>query len=44
MWNTMHDGAMSGAMGWGMGIVCALVVVVLVLAALALARYVFTSK
>ena len=42
MWNMMHDGTMSSAMGWGMGIVGALVVAVLVLGALALAKYVFT--
>ena len=41
MWNTMSDGMMSGAMNWGMGVIGILVVVVLVLGAAALAKYVF---
>lgn len=42
MWNIMNDGMMNGAMNWGMGIIGTLVVVVLVLSAMALAKYVFT--
>jgi hypothetical protein len=42
MWNAMNDGTMSGAMHWGMGLVGVLVVVVLVLGAVALAKYIFT--
>jgi hypothetical protein len=42
MWNAMHDGTMNGAMHWGMGLVGTLVVVVLVLTAVALAKYIFT--
>jgi hypothetical protein len=38
----MNDGMMNGAMNWGMGIIGILVVVVLVLSAMALAKYVFT--
>jgi|SoimicmetaTmtHPB_FD_contig_61_515017_length_388_multi_2_in_0_out_0_1 hypothetical protein len=42
MWNAMNDGTMSGAMHWGMALVGTLVVVVLVLSAVALAKYIFT--
>jgi hypothetical protein len=42
MWNAMNDGAMNGAMHWGMGLVGLLVVVVLVLSAVALGKYIFT--
>lgn len=42
MWNMMNDGVMNGPMGWGMGIIATLVVVVLVLGAVALAKYVFS--
>ena len=42
MWNMMNDGMMNGAMNWGMGTIGTLVVVVLVLGAVALAKYVFT--
>ena len=42
MSNAMNDGAMSGAMHWGMGLVGTLVVVVLVLSAVSLAKYIFT--
>ena len=42
MWNLMNNGMMNGAMGWGMGIIGTLVVVVLVLSAMALAKYIFT--
>jgi hypothetical protein len=42
MWNMMNDGAMNGAMYWGMGTIGTLVVVVLVLSAIALAKYIFT--
>jgi hypothetical protein len=38
----MNDGTMTGAMHWGMGLVGILVVVVLVLGAVALAKYIFT--
>ena len=37
-----NDGTMSGAMHWGMGLVGTLVVVVLMLSAVALAKYIFT--
>lgn len=39
----MQDG-MGGGMMWGMGLVGLLVVIVLVLAAIALARYVFSHR
>jgi len=42
MWNMMNDGMMNGAMHWGMGIIGTLVVVVLVLSAIALVKYIFT--
>jgi hypothetical protein len=42
MWNAMNDGTMSGAMHWGMGLIGVLVVIVLVLGAVALAKYIFT--
>ena len=42
MWNAMNDGTMTGAMHWGMGFIGILVVVVLVLGAVALAKYIFT--
>jgi len=38
MWDMMNNGAMH----WGMGIIGTLVVVVLVLSAMALAKYIFT--
>lgn len=38
----MHE--MMGGMMWGMGLLWLLIVVVLVLAALALAKYVFRSR
>jgi len=38
MWNMMNDGAMY----WGMGTIGTLVVVVLVLSAIALAKYIFS--
>ena len=38
----MNDGTMNGAMHWGMGLVGTLVVVVLVLSAVSLAKYIFT--
>jgi hypothetical protein len=41
MWNMMNDGMINGTMNWGMGIMGILVVVVLVLGAMALAKYVF---
>ena len=40
MWNMMNDGAMH----WDMGLIGILVVVVLVLGAVALARYIFTRQ
>jgi hypothetical protein len=42
MWNVMNGGMMNGTMNWGMGIIGTLVVIVLVLGAAALAKYVFT--
>jgi hypothetical protein len=42
MWNMMNDGTINSAMHWGMGTIGTLVVVVLVLGAVALAKYVFT--
>jgi hypothetical protein len=42
MWKLINDGMMNGAMHWGMGIIGILVVVVLVLGAVALAKYIFT--
>ena len=38
------NGMMSGAMMWGMGLVWILVIIVLVLGALALAKYLFFSN
>ena len=40
----MMDQMMSGGMMWGMGLVGLLVIIVLVLAAAALAKYLFFSK
>lgn len=39
----MHD-MMGGGMMWGMGLVWLLVVIVLVLAAIALAKYIFSRR
>ncbi len=38
------DGTMTGPMMWGMGLVWVLVVIVLVLGAVALAKYIFGRK
>jgi len=38
------DGMMSGPMMWGMGLVWILVVIVLVLGAAALAKYLFSGR
>ena len=40
----MMDGTMSGGMMWGMGIICLLIVVVLVLGAAALIKYLISSN
>ena len=40
----MMDQIMSGAMMWGMGLIGLLVIIVLVLAAAALVKYLFFSK
>jgi hypothetical protein len=40
----MMNGMMNGAMMWGMGLVWVVVIVVLVLAAAGLAKYVFFSN
>ena len=40
----MMDAMMSGGMMWGMGLVGLLVIIVLVLAAAALVKYLFFSK
>ena len=42
MWSMMNDATMSGAMHWGMGVVGTLFVIVLVLGAAALTKYLIT--